>query len=193
MSKHTPVVTSAEVPSVDLLLPPTRGSLRQQEKQRRRLARLQGAPLIVGLDLAKEKQAVSFAHGGQTLGRKRINCPPQQLAEALLPIIQGLCERHGLDHVLIGMEPASYFWELAAESFEAAGLEHVVLHTLAVKREREATRYTPEKMDPRDADLACILVKDGKFTQARLPKCAERAAMATVPLPVLVPVPLTTP
>jgi transposase len=177
MSKHTSVLASPEEPSIDLLLPPTRGSLRQQEKQRRRLAQLEGKPLIVGLDLAKEKQAVSFTHGGETLGRKRINCPSQQLAGALQPIIQGLCKRHGLDHVLIGMEPASYFWELAAESFEAAGLKYVVLHTLAVKREREATRYTPEKMDPRDADLACILVKDGKFTQAQLPKCAERAAM----------------
>ena len=177
MSKHTSVLVSPEEPSIDLLLPPTRGSLRQQEKQRRRLARLEGKPLIVGLDLAKEKQAVSFAHGGETLGRKRINCPPQQLAEELQPIIKGLWKRHGLDQVLIGMEPASYFWELAAESFEAAGLGYVVLHTVAVKREREATRFTPEKTDPRDADLACILVKDGKFTQAQLPKCAQRAAM----------------
>lgn len=177
MSKHTSVLASAEVPSVDLLLPPTRGGLRQQEKQRRRLERLKGKPLIVGLDLAKEKQAVSFTHQGETLGRKRINCPSQQLAGALQPIIQALCQRHGLDHVLIGMEPASYFWELAAESFEAAGLEYAMLHTLSMKREREATRYTPEKIDPRDADLACILVEGGKFTQARLPKCAERAAM----------------
>lgn len=177
MSKHTSVLPGAEVPSIDLLLPPTRGSLRQQEKQRRRLARLKGKPLIVGLDLAKEKQAVSFTYRGETLGRRRINCPSQQLAGTLQPIIQALCHRHDLDHVLIGMEPASYFWELAAESFEAAGLEYVMLHTLSVKREREATRYTPEKMDPRDADLACILVEGGKFTQAHLPKCAERSAM----------------
>jgi transposase len=177
MSKHTSVLASAEVPSIDLLLPPTRGGLREQEKQRRRLERLKGKPLIVGLDLAKEKQAVSFTHRGETLGRKRINCPSQQLADALQPIIDALCQRHGFDHVLIGMEPASYFWQLAAESFEAAGLESAMLHTLSVKREREATRYTPEKTDPRDADLSCILVEAGKFTQARLPKCAERAAL----------------
>ena len=53
MSKHTSILASAEVPSIDLLLPPTRGGLRQQEKQRRRLERLKGEPLIVGLDLAK--------------------------------------------------------------------------------------------------------------------------------------------
>ena len=163
--------------SIDFYLPPTRGSLRQQEKQRRRLARLKSKPLVVGLDLAKEKQAVSFSHRGDRLGRKRLNCPPQHLAQALRPIIDALCAKHELDRVLIGMEPASYFWELAAESFEAAGVEYAMLHTLSVKREREATHYTPEKMDPRDADLCCTLIEAGKFTQARLPKCAKRAAL----------------
>jgi transposase len=177
MSKHTSILAGTEVPSLDVLLVPTRGGLRQQEKQRQRLARLKDKPLVVGLDLAKEKQAISFSHQGEMLGRKRINCPSQQLAGNLQPIIQALCERHGLGHILIGMEPASYFWELAAEGFEAAGMEYVMLHTLSVKREREATRYTPEKMDPRDADLACILIEAGKFTQARLPTCAKRAAL----------------
>jgi transposase len=177
MSKHTSVRTGAEVPSIDLVLPPTRGSLRQQEKQRSRMAKLKGNPLVVGLDLAKEKQAVSFKYQGEKLGRKRIDCAPQLLAGSLQPIIQALREHQRMDQVLIGMEPASYYWELAAESFEAAGLEYVLLHTLSVKREREATHYTPEKMDPRDADLACDLIEGGKFTQARLPKCAQRAAL----------------
>lgn len=177
MPKHTSIPAGAEVSLIDVFLPPTRGSLRQQEKQRRRLARLQGKLLVVGLDLAKEKQAISFSHRGEALGRKRVNCPPQQLAGALHPIIDALWAKHGLDRVLIGMEPASYYWELAAESFEAAGLEYAMLHTLSVKREREATHYTPEKMDPRDADLACVLVEAGKFTQACLPKCAKRAAL----------------
>lgn len=177
MSKHTSVQAGTEVPLIDLVLPPTRGSLRQQERQRMRMAKLKGRPLIVGLDLAKEKQAVSFQHHGEKLGRRRIDCAPQQLAAALLPIIELVRKHHGLEGVLIGMEPASYYWELAAESFEAAELEYVMLHTLSVKREREAAHYTPEKMDPRDADLACDLVENGKFTQARLPRCAERAAL----------------
>ncbi|HEU4324984.1 MAG TPA: transposase, partial [Roseiflexaceae bacterium] len=130
-----------------------------------------------GLDLAKDKQAVSFSFRGEPLGRKRINCPPRQLATTLQPIIGALCAKHELDRVLIGMEPASYFWELAAEGFEEAGLEYAMLHTLSVKREREATHYTPEKNDPRDADLSCRLVEAGKFTQAHLARCPKRAAL----------------
>lgn len=177
MSKHTRVGSGGEVPSIDLVLPTTRGSLREQEKQRIRMAKLTGSPLLVGIDLAKEKQAVSFRHGGEKLGRRRIDCAPELLAQALQPIVQALREHHDLDRVLIGMEPASYYWELAAEGFEAAGLEYVLLHTLSVRRAREATHYTPEKTDPRDADLACELVESGKFTQARLHRCAQRAAL----------------
>lgn len=180
MSKHTSEAPGLEVESIDLLLPPTRGSQREQEKQRRRLARVRGKTLVVGLDLAQTKQAVSFSHQGQSLGRKRIECPPQQLARALQPVITELSARHGLNRVLIGMEPASFYWELAAESFEAAGLEYALLHTLSVKREREATRYTPEKTDPRDADLACSLVESGRFTEARLPVCARRSALGAL-------------
>jgi transposase len=180
MPKHTFAPPRAEELSIDVLLPPTRGSLRQQEKQRRRLARLHGKTLVVGLDLAKTKQAASFSYRGQSLGRRRITCPPQQLVQALQPLIRGLSAKHGLERVLIGMEPASYFWELAAEGFESAGLEYAILHTLSIKREREAAHYTPEKTDPRDADLACSLVESGRFTEARLPACAGRAALGAL-------------
>jgi len=180
MAKHTPVPVETEVSSFDVSFRQTRGSLREQEKQRRKLARVQGRTLLVGLDLAQEKQAISFVYKGRHLGRKRMDCAPQRLGEALGPYIRQLCEAEGLDRAVIGIEPASYFWELAAESFEAAGLDCVILHTLSVKRERETVRYTPEKTDPRDADLACSLMERGQFTDARLPRCEKRAAMAAL-------------
>ncbi|HEX2210408.1 MAG TPA: transposase [Longimicrobium sp.] len=132
---------------------------------------------VVGLDLAQTKQAVTFSYQGQPLKRMKMNCAPQHLARALQPLIGQFCAQVGARGAVIAMEPASYFWELAAERFEAAGLDYVLLHTLSVKREREATRYTTEKMDPRDADLACDLAENGRFTEARLPKCAKRAAL----------------
>jgi transposase len=86
-----------------------------------------------------------------------------------------LCEQEGLDRVVVGIEPAGCYWELAAEGLERAGLGYAVVHTLAVRREREATRYNLEKHDPRDADLIFELVSDGKFTETRLAETVERA------------------
>jgi transposase len=177
MPKHKHIHAGAEVQSFDVVSPPpSRGSLRQQELKRRKLARVQGC-VVVGLDLAETKQAVTFSYQGQQLRRVRMDCAPQHLARALQPLIDRFCTQVKARGAVVAMEPASYYWELAAEGFEAAGVDCVLLHTLSVKREREATRYTPEKLDPRDADLACELAESGRFTEARLPKCAKRAAL----------------
>lgn len=177
MPKHNRVHAGGEVQSFELVIrPPSRGSLRQQEMRRRKLARVQGR-VVVGLDLAETKQAVTFSYQGQQLNRMKMNCAPQHLARVLQPLAGEFCAKTGARGVVVAMEPASYFWGLAAEGFEAAGLDYVLLHTLSVKREREATRYTTEKMDPRDADLSCELAENGRFTEARLPQCAKRAAL----------------
>jgi transposase len=177
MPKHKDIHAGGEVQAFEIVIPsPSRGSLRQQETRRRKLARVQGR-VVVGLDLAETKQAVTFSFKGQQLQRMRMDCAPQHLARALQPLISHFCTQVKAPGAVIALEPASYFWELAAEGFEAAGLDYVLLHTLSVKREREATRYTPEKLDPRDADLACELAESGRFTEACLPKCAKRAAL----------------
>ena len=177
MPKHKRIHVSGEVKSFEVVIrPPSRGSLRQQESRRRKIARVQGC-VIVGLDLAETKQAVTFSYRGQQLNRMRMDCAPQHLASALQPLIGRFCTQVGARGAVIAMEPASYFWGLAAEGFERVGLDYVLLHTLSVKRERETTRYTTEKMDPRDADLACDLAESSRFTEARLPKCAKRAAL----------------
>ena len=153
----------------------TRGSRREQAKRRRRVERISGKTLVIGLDVARERQALTFGRGREIIGRRRIDVAPQDLAAVIAPVVRQLCEREGLDRVVVGLEPAGCYWELAAEGFERAGLGYAVVHTLAVRREREATHYNLEKYDPRDADLIFGLVSDGKFTETRLPEMAERA------------------
>jgi hypothetical protein len=45
-------------------------------------------------------------------------------------------------------------------------------------RERKITRYTPEKTDPRDADLISFLPPQGKFLETRLSSSTERETLA---------------
>lgn len=155
----------------------TRGSRRELAKRRRRVERIEGKTLVIGLDVARERQALTFGFGREIIGRQRMDVAPQHLGAAIVDVARHLCERHGLERVVIGLEPAGCYWELAAEGFERAGLGYVLVHTLAVRREREATHYNMEKHDPRDADLIFGLVSDGKFTETRLCDTAERAQL----------------
>lgn len=155
----------------------TRGSRRELAKRRRRVARIQGKTLVIGIDLARERQALTFGSGREIIGRQRIEVAPQHLGAAIAGVARDLCEKHGLERVVVGLEPAGCYWELAAESFERTGQDYVLVHTLAVRREREATHYNLEKHDPRDADLIFELVSDGKFTETRLLDTAERARL----------------
>lgn len=145
----------------------TRGLRREQEK-RRRLRRRVGDPLIVGIDLAREHQALSF-HAGEIVGRRRLRCAPGEICERILPDAEALCKEYGKDRVLFAMEPAGHYWGLLAEQIEAQGSDYVLVHPLAVKREREGTRFTPEKRDPRDGDLICELTAAAKIIETRLP------------------------
>lgn len=155
----------------------TRGLRREQEKRRRRRLRVPPNTVVVGIDLARERQAASFSHDGQILGRRRVNCAAHEI-DRLFPEAQAFAERHGLPHILVAFEPAGLYWCLAAEACERAGVDYVLVHGLTVKREREITRYTLEKTDPRDADLISLLPAQGKFLDTRLPTTSERDAMA---------------
>lgn len=168
MSKNTLLSPVAEeVSTHDSFRPSiTRGLLREQAKRRRLRARV-GSPLIVGVDLAREHQALTF-HAGEIVGRARISCAPGKICGNVLGEAERLVEKHGRERVLFAMEPAGHYWGLAAESLEEQGIDYVLVHPLAVKREREATRYTPEKRDPRDADLISELAAAGKILEARL-------------------------
>ena len=177
MSKHTSAVLEKEALLVLPELPRvTRGLRREQAKRRRKRARVEGATLIVGLDLARENQAATFQHGAEILTRTRLRARPKDL-DALLRQAEAVRVRYGLERLVIAMEPAGHYWKLAAEVFVRSGIDYVVVHPLSVRRAREETRYTREKSDPKDADLIAQLAWEGKFTEARLANTREEAAL----------------
>jgi hypothetical protein len=79
-----------------------------------------GPTLIVGIDLAREHQAISFAEGAEIVGRLRVGCSPQRLA-VLLPRAESIRLRRHLERAVFALEPAGHYWCLAAESSNARG------------------------------------------------------------------------
>jgi transposase len=155
----------------------TRGLRRHQAKLLRRRRQVPADALVVGIDLARERQAVSFVAGQDVLGRRRISCEPHEL-DRVLDEAQGLATKRGSSGIVVAFEPAGHYWCLAAEAFERRSVPYVLVQPLSVRRAREESRYTPEKTDPRDADLIGQLATQGRFTDTRLPSSDDEDAAA---------------
>ena len=170
-------IRKVSAPVKGLSTPPsmTRGLRRQQAKMRRRREAVPAGALVVGIDLARERQAVSFLVRGEVLGRRRLTCEPQDLT-CVLDEAQVLAAHHASSGIVVAFEPAGHYWCLAAEAFERAGAPYVLVQPLSVKRAREESRYTPEKTDPGDADLIGQLAAQGRFTDTRLPLTSDEDA-----------------
>jgi len=153
----------------------TRGLRRQQAKMRRRREQVPTDVLIVGVDLARERQAISFVAGGEMIGRRRVTCEPQAL-DQILDEAHILAASRGSSGVVVAFEPAGHYWCLAAEAFERAEVPYILVQPISVKRAREESRYTPEKTDPRDAELIAQLASQGRFTDTRLAVTADEDA-----------------
>lgn len=154
----------------------TRGLRRHQAKLRRRREQVPPGTLVVGVDLARERQAVSYVMGTDVVGRRRLCCAPYDIVQVLDEAHRLAAERES-SGVVVAFEPAGHYWCLAAEALERCGTPYVLVQPMSVKRAREESRYTPEKTDPRDADLIGQLVVQGRFTDTRLPPShAEDAA-----------------
>lgn len=154
----------------------TRGLRRHQEKLRRKRGRVGSDALLVGIDLARERQAVSFVADNEIVGRRRLSCAPQALDQVLEEAALVATE-YARDGIVVAFEPAGHYWCLAAEAFERSQTPYVLVHPISVRRAREESRYTPEKTDPRDADLIAQLALQGRITETQLPLSRDEDAM----------------
>jgi transposase len=154
----------------------TRGMRRQLARKARCRQRVPELALIIGVDLARENQAVCFMHRQQVLGRSCCQTPVAHF-DAIFAAADELCQTHQIKEQVWAMEPASHYWMLLAEQCESQGRPYVLVHPLTVARERESARYNREKTDPRDAELIATLASAAKIIETVLPRTATQATL----------------
>src|SRR4051794_41790038 len=87
MLKNNLAVRPPEVSTAVLQMPvETRGSRRELVKRQRRMQRIEGKTLVIGIDLARERQALTFGSGGGDIGRERGEMGPPHLGAAAAPV-----------------------------------------------------------------------------------------------------------
>lgn len=146
----------------------TVGFRRRRAKRERAVAFLAGAPLLVGLDLAKRRHAVWIVKGDLTPIKRLMVEHSHEGITKLLDLVEKMRVEGGHDHTRFFMEATSYYWENVANLLESRGLDYRLVSPLSVDRQREIEHQTYAKGDYRDAELIVRLGQHGQWLERRL-------------------------
>jgi transposase len=133
------------------------------------LSQLPPGTLFAGIDLSLDELVVVVLDATrQRLDRFRT--PNQADGYAYLrQRLQRTVEKQGAPGMFIGMEPTNYYWKQVGYDLERHDLPFRLVNALTVKRHREGDQLDRSKDDWRDAFTIADLLRDGKFTETRLP------------------------
>jgi transposase len=133
----------------------------------RKLAIIERNMLLVGIDLAADKNvAIVINQQARRLGRITFSHTRSGYRH-LRQRMTELCQRHGADGVLVGMEPTNYYWKLVAANLEAHDITYRLVNAYTVKKHREGDQLDRAKDDDRDGFGIADLLRTGKFTETQ--------------------------
>ncbi len=133
------------------------------------VSKLVPGTLFAGIDLSLDSLVVVVLDTTrQHLDRFRTDNNAEGYAY-LRQRLQRTVDKQGAPGVFIGMEPTNYYWKQVGYDLERHAIPFRLVNALTVKRHREGDQLDRSKDDWRDAFTIADLLRDGKFTQTRLP------------------------
>ncbi len=127
--------------------------------------------LVVGIDIAKEKQWARFVDcRGVECGKAMYFSNDRTGFEAILAKIREISKRNSFADVIVGMEPTGHYWKALANYLMKQEHIHVVLvNPYHTKKAKELDDNSQTKSDKKDALTIARLVKDGRYSEVYLP------------------------
>lgn len=133
------------------------------------LASIQPGTLFAGVDLSLDDLVVVVLNAtADRLDRFRSDNNAAGYAH-VRHRLQRSVEKHQAPAILIGMEPTNYYWKQLGYDLEQHQMSFRLVNALTVKRHREGDQLDRSKDDWRDAYTIADLLRQGKFTETRLP------------------------
>lgn len=147
----------------------TRGMQRRTAKLARRAAIVDAQTLVAGVDIAKRESVVVFVRASDKARVARLTVPTSAAGiGGLAAYADEVRQRHGLQRVVLAMEPTGHLWKIVARAAARLGLEYVAVQSFVVARSREIDDLTRDKTDQRDAGLIADLACELRFTELQL-------------------------
>lgn len=141
-----------------------------KQKQNQRISRITESTLVVGADIAKKvhvARAVDFR--GIELGR---DCTFHNDAAGLTKLatwMKALGQQYSKTEIVFGIEPTGHYWFPLAAFLEEQGIQIVVVNPHHVNKSKELEDNSQTKSDYKDAKVIADLIRNGKYSEPRLP------------------------
>jgi transposase len=120
--------------------------------------------LIMGVDVGNAWNAVGFMNKeGSVLGSCAKLFNSREGFEQFIRMTEGFKAKHGMNRVLIGMEPTGHYWRKFAYFAKDKGYEVRFVRTTALKHHRELDESSSAKSDKRDALTIANITREGKY------------------------------
>lgn len=143
---------------------------KQKDKKNQRIQDITEQTLIVGADIAKKThyaRAVDFR--GIELGNR---CVFENERKGLLILVTWMKELkrvHRKSEILFGIEPTGHYWFPLAEFLRKKGIKVVLVNPHHVNKSKELEDNSQTKNDLKDAKVIANLIKNGDYTEPKLP------------------------
>ena len=139
-------------------------------KQNQRIQQITESTLVVGADIAKKThvaRAVDFR--GIELGKDCVFGNDHQGLTKLVTWMKELQRRHHKTVIVLGIEPTGHYWFPLAEFLQRESVRVVVVNPHHVNKSKELEDNSQTKNDYKDAKVIADLVRNGKYSEPKLP------------------------
>lgn len=143
---------------------------KQAHKQNQRIQQITESILIVGADIAKKThvaRAVDFR--GIELGRDCVFGNNHSGLTKLVSWMKELQRQHAKTDIILGIEPTGHYWFPLAEFLHRENVKVVIVNPHHVNKSKELEDNSPTKNDYKDAKVIADLVRNGKYSEPKLP------------------------
>jgi transposase len=139
--------------------------------QNDKIAQITSQTLIIGVDIAKYKHVARAQDFRGHEFRKAYHFENTNSDfNHFLGWIQQLMTEHGMEKVIVGMEPTGHYWLNLAHFLKDQRITFVVVNPMHVKKSKELDDNSPTKNDVKDARVIAQLVKDGRYAVPNIPQ-----------------------
>jgi len=133
-------------------------------KQVQKRQRIKRTTLVIGIDVGRSFNAAAYMDKeGNILGKFPKVYNSRQGFDFFVKVTEQIKRKHGMEDVLIALEPTGHYWRNIAYFSKEKGYDVQFIRTTSVKNQRELDDSSSAKTDIRDALTLANLTREGKY------------------------------